>query len=431
MGTRIDKLAPVPGEGVLKITLITNISTAVVEVEAAGADEVPDITFSGHPIEYTGAEKSTVVLMLSAEVHAMLGLPPDFNKVKFSNVDESKMKRGSALNANFEGGSNVSYFTPRGYKDKFDGLAEEGKGDHIVFFGLQYLIKEYLTGEVVTSEKIEEAEAFIARYMADVRVAGPSFEKGFDYTMFPRGDWVAMATGDYDGTGEADPAKAGVLPIKIEALPEGSLLSPGVCCFKLTNTHPRFYWLPNFLETILVQVWYPMTVATQTREFRKTIQAYSYLSERVSQVPEVAGLGPSEFTIKNITDDGLAVHIAQVHHLSSLPVSSPLLSHIYPRSPAPSLPPSLFSSSRRYSTSSTLDTVASHRTKQRPSARLHTMFPVLRALTPLPAPAWPSGYTRASRACLKTTTARRRSRPPNTLPSPHGLTCRKDPTPCR
>ena len=123
----------------------------------------------------------------------------------------------------------------------------------------------------------------------------------------------------------------GVLPIKIEALPEGSLAAPGTCLFKLTNTHPRYFWLPStacsndptalaasplhsppesplhgftvftarrtapprtapphkppwpcsetarprptdFLETLLVQVWYPTTVATQTREFRKTIQ---------------------------------------------------------------------------------------------------------------------------------------------------------------
>jgi nicotinamide phosphoribosyltransferase len=156
--------------------------------------------------------------------------------------------------------------------------------------------------------------------MADVRVAGPEYEKGYDYTMFPRGDWMSMVTGDYEGTGVPNPDLAGVLPIKIESLPEGSLLSPGVCCFKLTNTHPRFFWLPNFLETLLVQVWYPMTVATQTREFRKTIQAYSFLSERVSQVPEVAGLGPSEFTVKNIVDDNLAVHIAQV-------INNPRCSH--------------------------------------------------------------------------------------------------------
>ena len=34
----------------------------------------------------------------------------------------------------------------------------------------------------------------------------------------------------------------------------------------VTNTDPKCYWLVNFLETLLVQVWYPMTVATNSRE---------------------------------------------------------------------------------------------------------------------------------------------------------------------
>merc|ERR1712048_262847 len=100
----------------------------------------------------------------------------------------------------------------------------------------------------------------------------------------------------------------------IEALPEGTLLTPGVCLFKLTNTHPRFYWLPNFLETLLVQVWYPMSGATQAREFRKTIQAYSILSQRVSQMAPVFGL-PGEFTPDNVAEDNLAIHISQVFDL--------------------------------------------------------------------------------------------------------------------
>jgi hypothetical protein len=190
-----------------------------------------------------------MVLALSSEVHKRTGLPAEYATVRFTNVDESKLKRGSALNT-FDGGFNVSYFTPRAYKDQFDGLDKESTGDHIVFFGLQYLLKEYLTGAVITPEKVDEAEAFVARYMADVRFVG---DGGYDYTMFPRGDWMAIATGDLDGSGTPC-AKPGVLPIKVEALPEGSLCMPGTCLFKLTNTHPRFFWLPNFLETLLVQV---------------------------------------------------------------------------------------------------------------------------------------------------------------------------------
>ena len=76
-----------------------------------------------------------------SQVLKAVGLPDDYATLTFSNVDESKNKRGSQLNT-FEGGYNVSYFTCRGYKDQFDGLASESTGDHIVFFGLQYLIKE-------------------------------------------------------------------------------------------------------------------------------------------------------------------------------------------------------------------------------------------------------------------------------------------------
>merc|ERR1719162_1484105 len=165
-------------------------------------------------------------------------------------------------------------------------------------------------------EKIDEAGAFIARYMADVRVAGPGVDHtvGYDYTMFPRGDWESMTTGDYDASGTSNAERFGCLPIRIEALPEGTMLEPGVCCFKITNTHPRFYWLPNFLETILVQVWYPISVATQAREFKQTIQAYSILSQRVSQMAPVFNL-PGEFTLDNVVEDNLAIHVAQVFDL--------------------------------------------------------------------------------------------------------------------
>jgi len=318
-GTQVLKILPVPclnhddPTRVMKVTFVTDVSTAVAIVTKAEAGEAVDLEWKGEGLEYKGAKKGSIVVSVTPDVCKMLCLPPDFTKFKFVNVDESKLKRGSALNNNFEGGYNVSYFTPRGYKDQFSSLATDANGDHIVFFGLQYFIKEYLVGDVITREKIEAADHFIGRYMADVRVAGPNYAHGFDQTMFPRGDWEAMLSGDHDCSGTPNPELAGKLPIKVEALPEGTLLAPGVCCFKITNTHPRFFWLPNFLETLLVQVWYPITVATQAREFRKTIQAYSILSQRISQFPPE--MGKQEFTPENVYEDGLAIHIAQVFDL--------------------------------------------------------------------------------------------------------------------
>jgi nicotinamide phosphoribosyltransferase len=313
-GTMIRKLLPVPGvEPALKITVVSATSTAVTAVSAADGGEPVDIEWTGEPCTYSGGSKPFVVVEVSDAVRESLRLPEGMTKFKVENLDESKLKRGSSLNDKFEGGYNVSYFTPRGYKDQFESLSSDGTKDHIVFFGLQYFIKEYLAGQVVTANKIDEAEDFISRYMADVRVLGPTYYHGFDYTMFPRGDWEAMLTGDYDATGERKPDLAGVLPIKVEALPEGSLAGPGTCLFKITNTHPRFYWLPNFLETLLVQVWYPITVATQAREFRKTIQAYSILSQRYAFLPEE--LGKTFFSTENVAENTIPIDVAQVFDL--------------------------------------------------------------------------------------------------------------------
>jgi len=294
-----------------KVTIVTNVATAVQQIEIADVNDKPDFVYDGQQLTYTGTKQATIVVELTGEQCALLKLPSTHQKFKFPNVDESKLKRGSNLNANFEGGSNVSYFTPRAYSHVFSHL----EGANVVFFGLQYFIKQYLNGNVVSQKVIDEADAFIARYMADVRVAGPGVdhEVGYDYTMFPRGDWEAMMTGDYDATG-SPVGTPGVLPIRIEALPEGTLATPGVCLFKITNTHPRFYWLPNFLETLLVQVWYPTSVATQAREFKKTIQAYSILSQRVSQMAQLFGL-PGEFTADSVAEDNLAIHVAQVFDL--------------------------------------------------------------------------------------------------------------------
>ena len=40
----------------------------------------------------------------------------------------------------------------------FEHLATDGKADHIAFFGLQYFIKEYLEGQVITPDKVDAAE---------------------------------------------------------------------------------------------------------------------------------------------------------------------------------------------------------------------------------------------------------------------------------
>ena len=42
--------------------------------------------------------------------------------------------------------------------------------------------------------------------------------------------------------------------------------------FTMVNTAPKCYWLTNYLETLRVEVWYPMTVATNSREQKTVIK---------------------------------------------------------------------------------------------------------------------------------------------------------------
>lgn len=121
----------------------------------------------------------------------------------------------------------------------------------ITFFGLQYIIKEYLTGTVITPEDVEEANEFIKQHIG--------LDNGFNYT-----GWMTIAT-------ELD----GKLPLEIKAVPEGTTVSGRNVLFTVENTDPRFYWLTNYMETLLCQVWYPTTVATNSRRIRETLVEFN------------------------------------------------------------------------------------------------------------------------------------------------------------
>jgi len=132
-----------------------------------------------------------------------------------------------------------SYFESRG-----------GEFPETVFFGLQYLLEAYLAGPVVTPERIDEAEAILAQHFS-----GASF--------FNRAGWQRIVD-----------AHGGHLPVRVIAAPEGLTLPTGNVLMTIENTDPACYWLTNYLETLLVQVWYPSTVATQSRAMKQSIVAF-------------------------------------------------------------------------------------------------------------------------------------------------------------
>ena len=120
--------------------------------------------------------------------------------------------------------------------------------DHAEVAGLQYIVKANFAGKVFTSEDIEEARQF-----ADKHFGGNP--KCFNYP-----GWKSL----YAKYG-------GVLPLRIKAVKEGSVVSAQNAMITIENTDPEFYWLTNWAETVLLQVWYPVTVATLSRAIKQII----------------------------------------------------------------------------------------------------------------------------------------------------------------
>ncbi len=64
----------------------------------------------------------------------------------------------------------------------------------------------------------------------------------------------------------------GYLPIKVKAIEEGTLVPVKVPVLTIYNTIPEFYWVTNYLETIISNLlWKPMTSATIAHNYRKVL----------------------------------------------------------------------------------------------------------------------------------------------------------------
>lgn len=143
------------------------------------------------------------------------------------------------------------YFYPKGTEKIYSYLESRvgAEFNKTIFYGLQYILKKYLEGQIVTQEKIDEADNLIANHI------GPD--------IFNRDGWQYILD-EHDGH----------LPIEIKAVAEGTPVDVGNALMTVENTDDKSYWLPNYLEPLLLQAWYPSTVATLSAEVRKLCNFY-------------------------------------------------------------------------------------------------------------------------------------------------------------
>ena len=68
----------------------------------------------------------------------------------------------------------------------------------------------------------------------------------------------------------------GYLPVEVRALEEGTVIEPKIPILTIHNTLPEFYWLTNFLETLIsTTLWKPMHSASMSYAYNKAVRKYA------------------------------------------------------------------------------------------------------------------------------------------------------------
>lgn len=191
------------------------------------------------------------------------------------------------------------YFAGTEYVTAYYEARTGAQFEEAVFFGIQSIIKKHLVGRVVTEDKINQARilsaihfghatiealkpyvlnthmsfyVYVQKFDEDGEVIGKckrinpkirvDFDKYYKDTnqkeYFNINGWTHILT-KHDGR----------LPVRIKAVREGTVLPISNVMITVENTDPKCFWLTNYLETLLSQVWYPCVVATLSREVKK------------------------------------------------------------------------------------------------------------------------------------------------------------------
>ena len=177
------------------------------------------------------------------------------------------------------------------------------------FFGLQFIIKNHLEGVVVTREKIENAARLCKAHFGSEKYFN---REGWEYILNNYG---------------------GKLPVVIKSVEEGTVVPINNVLMTIENTDNKCFWLTNFLETILSQVWYPITVASLSREVKVTLNEYFTLTSdggllnfglhdfgfRGASSWESAGIGGAAHLINFLgTDTVVAMEVAVNYYNADL-----------------------------------------------------------------------------------------------------------------
>jgi nicotinamide phosphoribosyltransferase len=122
--------------------------------------------------------------------------------------------------------------------------------DEVVVFGNQAFVKEYLI------------EFFDKNFFGI-----PKEKMAADYKRIVKN---TLSVAEPDASHLEALHDLGYLPLLIKALPEGTLVPLRVPALTIQNTDKRFFWLTNYIETLIsCELWPAYTASTIAHEYRK------------------------------------------------------------------------------------------------------------------------------------------------------------------
>lgn len=165
-----------------------------------------------------------------------------------------------------------SNFTPRSGKHS----PFETKG--IVSFGQQMVMRyihECFDKGFFKRDEIDARVRNLKHYSEEEQDAQVQIVKNQVISEIKK-EYSLYLNSDYDVSHIESLWDLGYLPIRVKSLPEGVFVPFGVPVLTIENTKDEFYWITNFLETIISNLlWKPMTSATIAQKYKEVLTGYA------------------------------------------------------------------------------------------------------------------------------------------------------------
>lgn len=145
-----------------------------------------------------------------------------------------------------------------------------------VFFGLQYLLKNYFLAPF-TQDMVEEAKEVITAH-------------GLPF--------------NYEGWTNLIKKHNGKLPLRIRAVAEGTVVPLHNVLMTVETTDDEFAWLGSWFETQLMRIWYAITVCSQSFHIKKDV--YQFLQETADDADAEIAFKVHDFGARGVSSQETA-----------------------------------------------------------------------------------------------------------------------------